>query len=86
MKKISKNLVGMLILLILLILILAGVYAFGARHFRTHFFPNTMINGVAVGGMTVDDAKYAIQNRIRDYSLTVTERNGITETITGDQI
>ena len=32
------------------------------------------------------DAKYAIQNRIRDYSLTVTERNGITETITGDQI
>ena len=86
MKRVSKNLVGMMILLILLILILAGVYVFGVRHFRTHFFPNSSINGVAVGDMTVDDAKYAIQNRIRDYSLTVTERNGITETITGDQI
>ena len=86
MKKTSKNLVGMLILLILLILILAGVYVFGVRHFQTHFFPNTTIDGISVGDMTVDDAKYAIQNRIRDYSLTVWERNGITETITGDQV
>ena len=86
MKRVSKNLVGMLILLILLILIMAGVYVFGVRHFQTHFFPNTRINGIEVGDMTVDDAKYAIQNRIRDYSITVSERNGITETITGDQI
>ena len=86
MRKTSKNLVGMLILLILLILILAGVYAFGVRHFQTHFFPNTTINGIAVGDMTADDAKYAIQSRIRDYTLTVNERGGITETITGDQI
>ena len=86
MKKISKNLVGMLILLILLILILAGVYVFGVRHFQTHFFPGSSINGIQVGEMTVDDAKYAIQNRIRDYTLTCSERGGITETITGDQI
>ena len=86
MKKISRNLVGMLMLLILLILILAGVYVFGVRHFRTHFFPNSHINGIQVGEMTVEDAKYAIQNRIRDYTLTVQERGGITETITGDQI
>ena len=86
MKKTSKNLVGMILLLILLILIMAGIYVFGVRHFTTHFFPNTTINGVQVGGMTADDAKYAIQNRIRDYALTVVERNGITETITGDQI
>ena len=86
MKRVSKNLVGMLILLILLILILAGVYGFGIRHFQTHFFPNSRINGIRVGDMTVDDARYAIQNRIRKYSLTLHERGGITETITGDQI
>ncbi len=76
----------MLMLLILLILLLGGVYVFGYRHFQTHFFPGTVINGIQVGEMTVDDAKYAIQNRIRDYALTVSERGGITETITGDQI
>ena len=86
MKITSKNLVGMMILLILLILILSGVYAFGVRHFRTHFFPNSRINGVQVGDMTVDDARYAIQSRIRDYTLTLKERGGITETIGGDQI
>ena len=57
MKKTSKNLVGMILLLILLILIMAGIYVFGVRHFTTHFFPNTTINGVQVGGMTADDAK-----------------------------
>lgn len=86
MKKISKNLVGMLILLILLILILAGIYVFGASHYTTHFFPNTTINGISVGDMTVEDVKYAIQSVIRNYTLTIRERGDKTETLTGDQI
>ena len=86
MKKLSRQLVGMVILLILLGLILGGIFTFGKWHFKTHFFSGTRINGINVGEMTVDDAKYAIQNRIRDYTLTCSERNGYVEKITGDQI
>ena len=86
MRKLSRQLVGMVILLILLVLILGGIFTFGKWHFKNHFFSGTRINGVNVGEMTVDDAKYAIQNRIRDYTLSCSERNGIVEKITGDQI
>ncbi|MDO4622462.1 MAG: peptidoglycan binding domain-containing protein [Eubacteriales bacterium] len=86
MKKLSRHLVRMSFLLILLVLILAGVYSFGLYHFKTHFFAGSSINGIDVGEMTVDDAKYAIQNQIRHYTITCTERNGVTEQITGDQI
>ena len=86
MKKLSRQLVGMVTLLILLMLILGGIFTFGKWHFQTHFFSGTRINGINVGEMTVDDARYAIQNRIRDYTLTCSERNGYVEKITGDQI
>ena len=86
MKKLSKNLVGMVMLLVLLVLLLAGVYMFGMWHFKTHFFGGTKINGVSVGELTVDDAKYLLQNELRNYTLTCEERDGSTETITGDEI
>ncbi len=86
MKKLSRNLVSMLVLLILLITVLAAIYAFGIHHFKSHFFTGSTINGVNVGDMDADDAKYAIQNQIRNYTLTCTERNGLVDTITGDQI
>ncbi|MCR4653700.1 MAG: L,D-transpeptidase/peptidoglycan binding protein [Eubacterium sp.] len=85
MKRLSRNLVSMLMLLILLILILAGVYAFGIYHFKTHFFTGSKINGVSIGEMTADDARYAIQNQIRRYTITCVERNNLTEKLTGDQ-
>lgn len=86
MKKLSKNLVGMVMLLVLLVLLLVGVYMFGMWHFKTHFFGGTKINGVSVGELTVDDAKYLLQNELRNYTLTCEERDGSTETITGDEI
>ena len=86
MKKLSKNLVSMLFLLVLLILILIGIYAFGIYHFKTHFYNNSTINGINVGEMTADQARYAIQNQMRKYTLTCKERNNVTDKITGDQI
>ncbi len=86
MRRLSRNLVGMLIMLVLLVLILIGVYAIGARYYRAHFFSGASINGVDVGGMTVDEAKYQIQDRIREYALVCKERSSQVESITGSQI
>ena len=76
----------MLIMLVLLMLILVGVYVIGARYYRSHFFSGATINGVDVSGMTVDEAKYQIQDRIREYALVCRERSSQLETITGSQI
>ena len=86
MKRLSRNVVGMLIMLILLLLVLVGIYAVGMRYYSTHFFSGATINGVDVSGMTVDEAKYQVQDRIREYSLTCYERNSQIEEITGSQI
>ena len=86
MKRLSRNLVGMLIMLILLSLMLVGIYVIGMRYYASHFFTGTAINGVDVSGMTVDEAKYQLQDRIREYSLTCKERSSQVEAITGSQI
>ncbi|MBO4337080.1 MAG: L,D-transpeptidase/peptidoglycan binding protein [Lachnospiraceae bacterium] len=53
---------------------------------KTHFFGGTVINGIDASGMTVDE----LESRMREYSLTVTERTSdgdhVTEVITGDAI
>ncbi|MEE8836770.1 MAG: peptidoglycan binding domain-containing protein [Eubacteriales bacterium] len=86
MKKLSKNLINMIGLLVLLILVFAAIYVYGVYHFSTHFYTGSSFDGLNIGEMTADDAKYAIQNQIRHYTLTCHERNGQTDTITGDQI
>ena len=48
MKRLSRNLVGMLIMLILLSLMLVGIYVIGMRYYASHFFTGTAINGVDV--------------------------------------
>ncbi|MEE1114997.1 MAG: hypothetical protein UHN88_07970, partial [Eubacterium sp.] len=86
MNKLSRNIFGMGVILVVLLTALMGIYAFGIHHFKSHFITGSKINGINIGEMTVDDAKYAIQTAIRGYTLTVEERGGKTETITGDQI
>ena len=85
-KKGAGNLIAVIILLIVLLGAVAGLYMFGAWHFSTHFFPGTVINGLTAGDSTVDEIKYAMQDKIREYTLTVHERNGQIETITGEQL
>lgn len=79
--------IGMLIILLLILLfVVAGGYWVMTRYYQTHFFNGATINGVAVGGKTEREARYAIQNKIRSYTLTCLERGGIEEEITGDEI
>ena len=72
---------------IIIAAILAGAlvvfYFLGRNHFTTHFFPGTVINGQDVSDMTVSEVKNQLQQGITDYTLTIKERDGEEEKITG---
>lgn len=54
------------------VILLGAVYAAGAWYYSGHFYPNTTIDGVAVGGMTSKEAKNA--TKLGDgWTLTVKE-------------
>ena len=51
------------------------------------FVPGTRINGVLVGGMTVDEAKVQIEGFYgREYKLAIKERGGVSEVLKGQDI
>ena len=51
------------------------------------FVPGTKINGVLVGGMTVEEAKVQIEGFYgREYQLTIKETGGASEVIKGSDI
>lgn len=51
-----------------------------------HFLTGTQISGVDVSGMTVGQAEDAITEAAGDYTLTVFEKDGVTETISASDI
>ncbi|WP_077611863.1 L,D-transpeptidase family protein [Clostridium sp. Marseille-P2415] len=51
------------------------------------FVPGTKVNGVLVGGMTVEEAKVQIEGFYgREYNLSIKEKGGVTEVIKGSEI
>lgn len=66
--------------------IILAVYGTVNSYCRTHFLPYTVIAGVDVSNMTVKEAKEAINNCENGYTLTLIEKNGVTETVTAQQL
>lgn len=64
----------------------AGIYGGAAYYYHSHFFPHTIINGLNCAGLTPEQVKSKIQNRVVKYQLTLKERGGGTDTLSGDQI
>ncbi|MDD3337279.1 MAG: peptidoglycan binding domain-containing protein [Lachnospiraceae bacterium] len=79
-KKITLISVGVLVLIII------AVYVGVSLYFSTHFLSGSTINGIKATGKTVDQIKQSIREQIGKYTLTVEERDGVTETITADDI
>ena len=53
----------------------------------TVFVPGTSVNGLGIANLTVDEAAERIGSfYTKDYTLTIKERGGKQETITGEQI
>ena len=64
----------------------AAVYFGFAAFFHTHFLPNTFINGINCSMRSQEDATRLVQDYIDGYELTINEREGGEETISGDAI
>ena len=79
-KKIAVSVAGALVLAAV------GVYFGVSYYYSSHFFPRTVINGLNCAGLSVDQVKEKIQSQILSYTLTLTERGGQTEQLTGDQL
>ena len=71
------------------VLVLAGAFVSLADEGgdTTRFVSGTKVNGVGVGGLTVDEAKARIEGFYAgEYNLTIRERGGRQETIAGTDI
>ncbi|MEY8352723.1 L,D-transpeptidase family protein [Lachnospiraceae bacterium 54-53] len=84
----KRNLAGTIgkSVLLAVVFMLAGATAARADD-GAKFVPGTRINGVLVGGMTVEEAKVQIEGFYnREYNLTIKEKEGMTEVIKGTEI
>ena len=59
-------------------------YIFISVYYNTHFYMNTIINGVDVSNMTVEEAEGVIQEEFKNYSLRFEGRNDLTIQIHGE--
>ena len=70
--------------------ILFGILAIGymsvALYFMSHFLFNTYVNDIPAYKLTARDIEKEVTDGIRQYSLTVNSRGGLTDTITSDDI
>ncbi len=69
--------------LIIVVAALVAAYLFYGYYFRSHFEPNTVINGIDCSYMTEPELEDAIQDQIDEYELQIVERTGDVEALDG---
>lgn len=72
--------------LLVVVAAILGLYIYKGQKYKEAFFENTTINGVDASGKTVEEVKALIASVIDGYTLTLEERGGETEQITGEEI
>lgn len=77
---------SLLLALGLVLFLIAAIYVFFGIYFRSHFFYQTSIEDVDVGGRTAEDAVSELRSEVRDYLLTLYDRNGNKYQILGADI
>ena len=87
-KKKKKKKKGKILAAVILVLILgaAAVYVGFSYQYKDKFFNGTTINGVDCSGMSVEEVEERLKQQTEEYSLTLTFRDGQTETIEGSEI
>ncbi|NHL28951.1 peptidoglycan-binding protein [Clostridium botulinum] len=71
---------------IVCICILIAIYLGGSAYFAKHFYFGSQINGINVGGATVEDAKELLASKILQYKLELELRDDKKEEIKGESI
>lgn len=70
-------------ILIIVLIILAALYVAGAVYFSKHFMPRTTVNSMDASWKTASQMKNLFDDEIDNYTLTIQERGGKTEKISG---
>ena len=66
--------------------VLLVIYIAGSILFQSHYLPRTVINGVSATGKTASGMKNSIKEKVKNYELTLVEREDKKETIKGKDI
>ncbi len=69
-----------------LLIALLVCYFYTASYYAEHFFPGTVLNGIAVDKMTVEEAEDKVAQEVADYIFTIQTRDGETYQIIGPDI
>lgn len=69
-----------------LLIALLVCYFYTASYYEEHFFPGTVLNGIAVDKMTVEEAEDKVAQEVADYIFTVETRDGEKYQIIGPDI
>ncbi|MDD3338809.1 MAG: L,D-transpeptidase family protein [Lachnospiraceae bacterium] len=90
MKKKKKTVLIVLTVVVVLVFVaflgVGGWYLYMSHQYSNKFFPGTYINGIDCGEMSIYEAKKVVAEQVEDYSVTVTDQDGKTETIAGADI
>ena len=73
-------------IVVALVVLLMIIYVGGAVFFRKHYVPGTRINGVLCSFKSVDQAKEAIREEVKNYELKIIEREDRVESIIGKDV
>ena len=86
-KRRKKRLAAKIILTSALLLFFLGcIYLVMSFHYKKHFLPGTVINGMDCKGLTVEEVKEELQESISQYTLTIYTKEDTSEVITGDML
>lgn len=84
----KRKIIILIIIIVTAVLLIAGFtgYFLGEHYYGSHFMKGTIVNGIDVSKMSVEE----LEDKIQDYTLTIEERtsegDSEEETITGSQI
>lgn len=87
MAKKTKTWKWVLLGILLFILVLAAIcYAAVTRYYTDHFFKGTEINNFNCSNLTVEEVKERITDEIMTYTISIEERDGITERLLAKEL
>ena len=83
-KSFWRKAIGVAAILIFLLLA-AAAYIWRAGYFANHFYRDTWINGIDCSYMTKTQVKQLLQDKVSQYSLKITAKDGSVYEVTGPQ-
>ena len=85
-KKSRKGLIAAVIALLVLAGGAGAYLGYGYYHYENRFIDGTIINGIDAGEMTPEEVEDILRDRVEDYEIKVSFRDGSSQTLKADDI